>query len=184
MGPVAPKNSDGRGKIHKMIIGIVSDSHGQLAPLRAAIELFGQRRVEAVVHCGDIGSIQCLDVLGHRDIPVFAAAGNVDCDVPGMLDAAANAGVRLGWEMIEVPLPDGGSLAATHGHNALLLRSLIDTGRFAYVCHGHTHKRRDELIDNTRVINPGALHRTPQPTVAILVTGRDTLEFLDLPRKL
>jgi hypothetical protein len=38
--------------------------------------------------------------------------------------------------------------------------------------------RRDERVGKTRLINPGALHRTPQRSVAVLDTATDGLHFL------
>jgi hypothetical protein len=44
-----------------------------------------------------------------------------------------------------------------HGHQEGKLRRLINAGEYAYVVHGHTHRRSDRRIGPTRVINPGAL---------------------------
>ena len=57
-------------------------------------------------------------------------------------------------------------------------------GQFPYVCHGHTHRLRDDRIGDVRVINPGALNhpRNPRhPTIAVLDTATDTLTIHDLP---
>ena len=48
------------------------------------------------------------------------------------------------------------------------------------VVYGHTHEKRDEVVHNTRCINPGALHRAPVYTVAVLDTEDDTLTFYEL----
>jgi predicted phosphodiesterase len=47
--------------------------------------------------------------------------------------------------------------------------------------HGHTHERRDERRGGTRIVNPGALHRAPAFTVAVLVPSEDRLDFLEVP---
>ena len=44
-----------------------------------------------------------------------------------------------------------------HGDNEEALANLITSGRYAYVFHGHTHRRRDQMVGHTRAINPGAL---------------------------
>jgi predicted phosphodiesterase len=51
----------------------------------------------------------------------------------------------------------GKRIAAIHGHNTHLLQTIIENGHFDYVFHGHTHRRRDDEIGGTRVINPGAI---------------------------
>jgi predicted phosphodiesterase len=58
------------------------------------------------------------------------------------------------------------------------LGELVHSGQFPYVCHGHTHKVRDERIGEVHVINPGALRRARRHTVAILDTDGDTLEHV------
>jgi predicted phosphodiesterase len=47
----------------------------------------------------------------------------------------------------------------------------------AYLCHGHTHCVTDQRIGGTRIINPGALQRAAQYSVALLDTEDDTLSF-------
>ena len=75
---------------------------------------------------------------------------------------------------------EGRTLAYTHGHrNELVQVALAD--RVDWLLHGHTHEPRDERIDGTRVINPGALQRASRYTVGLLDTGDDRLELLELP---
>jgi len=83
----------------------------------------------------------------------------------------------------EVPLGNDEYLVATHGDNEDLLAALIRGRCFPYVCHGHTHRARDERIGEVRVICPGAITGSKHPavpTVAILDTGSDTVEFHDM----
>ena len=79
---------------------------------------------------------------------------------------------------VEVPLGDGEHLAATHGHRETILDGLIGGQQFPYVCHGHSHRVRDERIGRTRVINPGALHHAKVHTIAMLDTDTDMLEHI------
>jgi predicted phosphodiesterase len=36
------------------------------------------------------------------------------------------------------------------------------------VCHGHTHRRREERVGKTLVLNPGAIYRANPHTFAIV----------------
>lgn len=168
-----------------MKIGIVSDSHGKADRLQHAIDIFTSHNVDAIVHCGDIGSTDCVRALGSTGKPAYAVPGNTDHHAE-LLERQANAcGVVFSWKTVEVPLGDGAYLVATHGHGDHHLDELIAGGQFPYVCHVHTHRIRDERIGKTRVINPGALHhnRDPHhPTAAILDTDTDTLQYFDIPR--
>lgn len=169
-----------------MRIGVVSDSHGKTNRLQRAMDIFASHNVEAVVHCGDLGSTDCVRVLGSSEKPTYAVLGNTDHHGEVLQRQAKLSGVNLSSKTVEVPLGNGAHLVATHGHREHLLDELIAGEQFPYVCHGHTHRVRDERIGKTRVINPGALHhnRNPRhPTVAILDTDTDTLEHFDVPKR-
>lgn len=161
-----------------MKIGIVSDTHGQAERLREAMELFRVHAVDAVVHCGDVGSERCVELLGSADAEAWLVAGNVDRNIPALSAAAARHAVHFAGDVVELPLGDGRNLVATHGHDAAILGELIGGAKFPYVCHGHTHKRRDERVGAVRVINPGALFNARVHTVAVLDTDADTVEHL------
>lgn len=167
-----------------MKIGIVSDSHGKAKLLARAMAACAERRVEAVVHCGDVGSVECVELLGAGSVTVAAVVGNMDKrHLAALARAAKKAGIELSTEMVDLPVGDGRRLAVTHGHDEALLGELIAGGQFAYVCHGHTHRARDERLGRVRVINPGALHDPKHPggpTACVLDTETDVLEMISL----
>jgi uncharacterized protein len=166
-----------------MRIGILSDTHGRKDRLQRALELLSERGAEAMVHCGDIGSVECLGVLAGADAPTYAVAGNTDRHVERLSKEATRSGVSFHWEVVEVPLGDSRFLVATHGHDEEILAELVQGEQFPYVCHGHTHRFEDERVGSVRVICPGALRhpRHPRhPTVALLDTETDVLERIDV----
>jgi len=164
-----------------MIIGIVSDTHGDVMQLTHALEVFSHHQVQTIVHCGDVGSIECLRVLAKAAPKVYVVAGNMDRHAEELAAESLRLGIDFAWEAIQVPLDDERSLVATHGHDHKLLGELITDRQFPYVCHGHTHKTRDEVIDGVRVINPGALHNAKVHTLALLNTETDILEHIIVP---
>lgn len=163
-----------------MRIGIVSDSHGKDGRLSQAVSLLLDCRVDTIVHCGDVGSRSCVKLLGQAPVPAYLVAGNMDHNVQALARAAAECGVLFSSEVIGVRLAEDVYLVATHGHDVNVLGELILDGQFPYVCHGHTHRPRDDRFGRTRVINPGALHGTAIYTVAVLDTGTDSLEVISL----
>lgn len=166
-----------------MKVGIISDSHGRTKLLRSALDELLARDAEIIVHCGDIGGPEAIQLLSGTELPVFIVAGNTDARFEQLEQLADSLGVNYSSEVAEVPLGQGEFLAATHGHDQTVLRELIEDQQFPYVCHGHTHRFRDENIAGIRVINPGALHhpRNPRfPTVVLLDTDNDTIERIDL----
>lgn len=164
-----------------MIIGILSDTHGDTHMVDHALEVFSHHQVEAVVHCGDFGSVACLRALAEAGVKVYAVAGNTDHHIQELADEANRLGVAFSAEIIRLPLGDGRALVATHGHDHQLLGELIADRQFPYVCHGHTHRIRDDRVGEIRVINPGALYRAKIHTVAILDTETDVVEHIIVP---
>jgi len=73
---------------------------------------------------------------------------------------------------------DGKRVAVIHGDDGKLLQRLILSQDYDYVLHGHTHQKREVKSGRTRVINPGALHRAAEKTVALLDVGTGFVEFL------
>jgi putative phosphoesterase len=168
-----------------MKIGILSDSHGDTRTLKAGVEAMISRHVEMIVHCGDVGSTDCIAELAGAGLPVYMVLGNADHRAGDLKLQAEALGVSFQWEAIQVPISADKHLAVTHGHDGRILNDLIQSGQFAYVCHGHTHRIRDERVGVTRVINPGALHSPRQPshpTVAVLDTDADTVEYIAVKR--
>jgi hypothetical protein len=169
-----------------MLIGIVSDSHGHDQRLGRALEQLRQRGAETVVHCGDIDSPEAVARLGGCGMEAYLVAGNVDRrHIEELAEAAEEAGVEFSEESLHIDLEDGERLALTHGHLDTLLEGLVRGGQFRYVCHGHSHRRRDERFGSTRVINPGSLHKPKsghEYTVALLDTRTDQLEWLTVKK--
>jgi hypothetical protein len=108
-----------------------------------------------------------LDALAELGVPVHIVRGNTDYDLPALLPFQR---VELG----------GKRFALVHGDNAWRFEETISGQQFDYVITGHTHVARDERHGRTRVINPGAVHRAAEPSVAILETESDRLAFLRL----
>jgi putative phosphoesterase len=59
-----------------MQLGVVSDTHGHVPNTRAAVQMLEQFDVEAVLHCGDIGSTAIVPLFAHW--PTHFVFGNVD----------------------------------------------------------------------------------------------------------
>ncbi len=160
-----------------MKVGIVSDSHGQRLRLQRALETLCRRGADTIVHCGDVGGCSCMDELIACGKPVYAVAGNTDLDMSELQRHAQAHGITFDLDMVTISLNGQGLLAVTHGNQPWLLQKGI-SGHVAYLCHGHTHRQRNEMVGSTHVINPGALDRTLVPTVALLDTDSGAVEFL------
>lgn len=160
-----------------MKIGVLSDNHGRLGPVRKALQVFDDWRVEAVVHCGDLCRLETLELFAGRTC--WFVWGNMDTPEPAWRPMVEAIGAH--WpERIPVLIEaDGKTIAVCHGHERVF-DEVCQTQRYDYVLHGHTHRQADHREGRTRIINPGALHRAATKTVAILDTVEDELHFLEI----
>lgn len=146
-------------------IGILSDTHGQAEMAERAAAVLARHSPELVFHCGDIGGEAVINAL--LSLPMVYVFGNVDDDRAGLRRYIAALGAACEEPFAERELA-GRRIAAIHGHNEHQLRDLVESQRYDYLLHGHTHVLRDDRVGRTRILNPGALYRTPEPTILIL----------------
>lgn len=173
-------------------IGLLSDSHGRASTTRQAVNVLLEAGAQCIIHLGDVGTIDVIDELLVTPNPAGGPArttddidaiavhlvfGNVDWDRAAMSRYAQSLGLIVDDPVGKMKLDDGRELLFLHGDDAAAMAAAMDCGA-AYVCHGHSHRTRDERIGKTRVINPGALFRAQSYTAALLDTDADSLVFL------
>lgn len=135
-----------------MRIGVVSDTHNQLANVARIVELLNAAGVERVVHTGDITQARTLEVLARLDAPLVGVYGNND---RGERQALEEAAARLSIELTEPPL--GLELG---GRRIVVVHDPRDLERafgaeHHVALHGHTHRRTLERDAGRLVFNPG-----------------------------
>jgi len=162
-----------------MKIGIISDTHDDMDNLEAALDILETEGVTQILHCGDVCGPHIVRAFAGFD--VWIAQGNMDRHtgltqaVEGMLGPG-----RLAW--FQRPTLNGYPLAMIHGDNEEALANLITSGQYTYVFHGHTHRRRDRTVGQTRAINPGALggRRWQSRSFCILDLATGEARFMEL----
>jgi putative phosphoesterase len=160
-----------------VLIGILSDTHDRIDNTIAALGLLTQAGAEFLIHCGDVGGEHIIDQLaGHRCALVW---GNNDWDRRGLTQYAEALGIQVLQNFGELTL-DGKQFAITHGDDPKLVRAIIQRQQHDYLLLGHSHVKHDQRYGRIRLINPGALHRAAEKSVAILDTSNDSLRFLGL----
>ncbi len=157
-----------------MFIGILSDSHGDPIPVRKALALFDSLGATHLIHCGDVGGQEVFDELVGRALTFVW--GNTDLYDGTTLAYLETVGLQAPTEVPSTVTLDDKRFAVFHGHENGF-ESAHDRLEVDYICHGHTHLRRDEHLGGVRIINPGALHRARVFTVATLDTATDELTF-------
>jgi putative phosphoesterase len=158
-----------------MLVGILSDTHDNISTAAAGIAALKAAGAEHFLHCGDVGGEQVLDLLAG--LPVAFVWGNNDWDRMGLERYARDLGLQCFGNFGEIEL-GGKSIAITHGDDSRAVRRVIDGQRHDYLLLGHSHVKADERVGRMRVINPGALHRAREKTVATLDTAADIVRFI------
>ena len=166
-----------------MIIGVMSDSHGNVAMMQRAADLMLSKfAVDAIVHLGDdYADAKRLDSDGK---PVYA--------VPGIYEAAWND-LRISHRLIK----EFGGITFLISHTPVRDKhdrhGDINPGRALsrygaqVLLHGHTHRfGAMSAVDGLVVINPGHLKsdkdRGAVPTFAVIEANNPevSVSFVDL----
>ena len=148
-----------------MLLGVISDTHGNLEGFRRAWEL-GLKDADIIFHCGDVlyhgpkfepapgydpaGLAAALNDCGR---PVIVARGNGDSDVDQLV---LEMPVQQPYAFVVV---DDLRLLVAHGHlmSADELAELAAQWGMHFVLTGHTHVPRCEKVGETWVVNPGTV---------------------------
>ena len=151
-----------------MRIGIVSDTHNNLANCQRIVELFNDRAVERVIHTGDITQAKTIDVFSKLDVPMLGVFGNNDKERESLKIA-----IDLhDFHFIDPPMSltlAGRNLVVVHDPRDL---DTIDCSRADVILHGHTHTRIIEYSNSQLTFNPGEC--------AGMMKGLNAIGILDL----
>ena len=128
--------------------------------------------MDLILHCGDIEDAEAVWLFPPNTHFVF---GNCDLDRSSIRQAVHGIGATLHEPFGQLQLA-GISIAWLHGDDRALMLSVEECGDFAYLFYGHTHVAEERRTGQTRVINPGALHRTRQKTFVVLDVESAELE--------
>ncbi|WP_432797289.1 metallophosphoesterase family protein [Poriferisphaera sp. WC338] len=163
-------------------IALLSDSHGNAPITTAATKLLLTHHPDLMIHLGDIGNIAVLDALAvtnpqtSSQLETHIVFGNTDYNLGPLSQYAEDIGLHVNHPVGHITLPDNQTIGFTHGHDNYILSQLLHDNT-TYILHGHTHLSTDTRQQNSRIINPGALTRAQQYTVAILDTHNGQLTF-------
>ena len=159
------------------MIGIMSDTHENEAAIKKAVKLFKDKNVDFAVHCGDIISPPVLE--HFQGLKMKFVFGNNDGEKEGLNEKAREFGFEEVTDEKEFEYKEK-KFYVYHGTKKDKLEAAIKSNKYDYVLTGHTHIKRDEMIEKTRVINPGALFRIFPYTIALLDAESGVLEFVKI----
>lgn len=178
-----------------MKIGIISDTHDDIANTKKAIEIFEKNNVQLVIHCGDYvfpPLVKEFERLTKQGIEFVGVLGNNDGEITGLMKTFDQINGKLLGEVGELE-KDGLKIGIYHGTNSELREELENSTKYDVFVSGHTHRKRattGESANNTIVINPGTAHRAEkmsdprdlfrESTVMIFDTNTKKHEFFEL----
>ena len=148
-----------------MLLGVVSDTHGQTPHTLRAVRMLESLKVAEVLHCGDIGSSDIVAMFAPW--PTHFVFGNVDYDRNRLRQIIQTAGHECCGEFGSLRLEEQ-EIAFLHGDDSRRLKQTIEEDRWQLICHGHTHVSRVERIGQTLVLNPGAVYRAHPHSIAVV----------------
>jgi putative phosphoesterase len=148
-----------------MLLGVVSDTHSHVEYTQDAVRILKRRGVEAVLHCGDIGSASIIPCFS--DLSTHFVLGNVDWNRDELRSAIVEAGQTFHGRLGRLEL-DEKRIAFLHGDDEMVLRELIGSAETDLVCYGHTHVAEHHRENGKLVVNPGAVWRSRPPSVAVV----------------
>ena len=163
-----------------MKIGIISDTHDHHANVLKAIEIFNDRKVDYILHAGDmvspftakafakVGGAKLIAIFGNCDGEKLFLKSSIE-DFGGEIHGGIYSGNIGGRRIFMTHLPD-------------MLEEVVDSGKFDVVIYGHTHKQDIRNIGKTLVVNPGETTDwiTGKPAVVVLELDDMSFEVISL----
>lgn len=142
-----------------MKIGVISDTHDNLKPMQAALQVLLDHKVDLIVHCGDWVAPFAVEFLSKNsgDIPVKGVFGNNEGDTKSIVirNAKLAKPVEFAERKVLEFTADGKHIACVHGEDTPVLDALIRSKKYHAVFTGHTHRPRNEVVGGVLVLNPG-----------------------------
>lgn len=146
-----------------MKIGVISDTHDDINNVQKAIKIFKEEKVSLIIHAGDFifpGVIDEFKKLKDElpSIRIIGVLGNNDGEKLGLLKKFMDMGGELEGEFADREI-ESLRFGIYHGTSEKLREAAIKSGIYDVFIHGHTHKRREDKIGQTLVLNPGTAHK-------------------------
>lgn len=161
-----------------MKILVVSDSHGNIKRLVHVFGFAKRSKIGAIIHCGDWDNPQAAETAQGLGIPIYSVLGNADFAKSKNIKAVLKrASVKVAEETLKLTL---GGRKIVVNHFPWKVKEEVKKDKYDIAFNGHWHKRSDTMVAGTRIVHPGALHQTNQPSFAVYDTKTNSVEFIDI----
>ena len=161
-----------------MKVAIISDTHENEFYIKNVVNQIKKMNIDIVLHCGDLISPPMIE--HFSDIKDFKMVfGNNDGEHDGLKKMCAKFNFDEPKDILDFKINNKTFFMA---HEPYKIEKAIMAKKYDYILHGHTHQTRDETINDSRIINPGALFRAYYYTFAVLDIETDKLEFIKIKK--
>ena len=132
-----------------------------------------------LIHCGDMTSPNTAELL--TGFQVIAVTGNMDMNTGRLEGTLKKLNPENSLSATYTGELEGVTVAATHSHRGNV-PDLVTNGRYTFIFHGHTHRRKQEQVGTTHIINPGALGGTRHEprSICIVNLATNSVEFIQV----
>jgi uncharacterized protein len=161
-----------------MLVAIISDVHDNIPNLQKVLDYCALNKIEKIICCGDLGSIETLDYLNDNfNGEIFYTFGNMDTEHlrdTKFLESYRHTHINryFGEATIE-----NKKIAFVHYPEEA--RELCQSGKYDFVFHGHTHKPWTEKINSCILLNPGNVaNQSYTPTFAVWNVEQNKFELI------
>ena len=136
-----------------MLIGVVSDTHNNLKNIDTIISIFNNKKVDLVIHTGDITNSRSLKRFSNLSCDLFGVYGNNDREEKGLLDVVNQYNFNFQEPPYSLKVMNK-NIVIFH-EPELIDQYLKENIKVDIVLHGHTHKHRYENKNGILLFNPG-----------------------------
>ncbi len=159
-----------------MRLGILSDSHDNIANAKRAVELLVKEGSQAIMHLGDYVAPFTLKAILETlppQVPFYGVFGNNDGEKKGLLEVADKRKALLTDPPHSLELA-GLRILLLHGFGSPgltreIAEALASSGKWDVILYGHTHEKDNRRIGKTLLVNPGeTAGALNEPSVALL----------------
>tara|TARA_B100001175_G_C19500222_1_gene637671 strand:- start:1078 stop:1569 length:492 start_codon:yes stop_codon:yes gene_type:complete len=136
-----------------MLLGVVSDTHNNIKNIKKIICLFNEEQVDLVIHTGDISKASTLEIFSNLISPLAGVFGNNDRIEEGLEIVCEQYNFNFQEPPLSLTL-ENKKVAVFH-EPELIEDYIKDHKDTDIILHGHTHRYKEEKVDNIIYFNPG-----------------------------
>jgi len=136
-----------------MLVGVVSDTHNNITNIENIINIFNKEEVKLVIHTGDISKPQTLRLFSRLNCPMMGVFGNNDRIEKGLKEVCDEYNFNFQDPPFPLTLEDK-KIAVFH-EPELIDKYIKEHKDIQLIIHGHTHRYREETLNDIVFFNPG-----------------------------